>query len=381
MSLPSSASSPARDIDQQALDWFVRRGRGLSVAEAARFEAWLAADPANADALARWESDWTALDALPEAGIAALKRELAAQQAREAAGDAAGAVGEARGSRAARPGFWARWTSRRSTADARVRAYRPRLALIGAALAMSAAVSVGWWTWERPTYVQSFATARGGELDVRLPDGSRLKLDTATHLSVAFRRGRREVRLADGQAYFEVEHDGSRPFDVFAGASRMTDLGTRFSVRYTPGIPGNGDVQVAVEQGSVRVGHVPGADPIARVLAGEDAEAVILTAGQQVSCDPAGAIGTVTALEPSAFAIWRDGRVSFDDTPLSQALAEFERYGPTHLALAGPDVAALRITGTFNPRHIENFMRVLPKVQHVVLQPHGETTDIALSPR
>jgi transmembrane sensor len=54
--------------------------------------------------------------------------------------------------------------------------------------------------------------------------------------------------------------------------------------------------------------------------------------------------------------------VSFDDTPLAQALAELGRYGPTGITLQDPQLGALRLTGTFDPRHLDNFVRALPRV-------------------
>ena len=58
--------------------------------------------------------------------------------------------------------------------------------------------------------------------------------------------------------------------------------------------------------------------------------------------------------------------------PLSQALAEFERYGPTRLAVRDPAVAAMRLSGTFDPRHLDNFRKALPKVLPVrLLDPQG----------
>lgn len=61
--------------------------------------------------------------------------------------------------------------------------------------------------------------------------------------------------MPEGQAVFSIKGDPSRPFDVLAGPLRITVVGTRSSVRFTPGIRGEEGVQVAVEEGRVRVGH------------------------------------------------------------------------------------------------------------------------------
>ena len=56
------------------------------------------------------------------------------------------------------------------------------------------------------------------------------------------------IELASGEAYFDVVHDASRPFTVYAGNRRITDIGTKFSV-----FRNGDDVRVTVREGRVRV--------------------------------------------------------------------------------------------------------------------------------
>ncbi|CDG85965.1 FecR family protein [Janthinobacterium agaricidamnosum] len=340
-------SLPSRSADSQALDWFVRRGAGLDAAEEALFQDWLAADATHQAALARRQHDWDALDALPAAGVERLRRQLAADLRAEKP--------EVASSRRAWFGMLA--------------GLAPRAALV---LAVLCAAGGGYLAWDyqqgQPLYTGQFATRRGEQLDVALPDGSRLRLDTGTHIAVALYRQRREVRLAEGQAVFQVRGDRTRPFEVLAGPLRVTVVGTRFAVRHTPAMAGADGVRVAVEHGRVRVA-APATAPATAVIA--------LGAGQQVVSDAAGKLGPVTALGAAGIAPWRDGRVSFDNQPLSVVLAEFERYGASGVTLADPRTAALRITGTFDPRRPDNFLRIVPQVLPVRLRRQNGVTEIA----
>jgi len=341
---PPAAPSP--EIDNAALDWFVRRGGGgFDATEEAAFQAWLVVDGRHPAAFARWQRDWNALDALPAEGLRALRKNLA--------GDKAAAH--------APPPRRAWW---RGLAD-----WVPQGAFAAAALLMVAGGSyLAWSHWQQqPVFAQSFATVRGQQLDLSLPDGSRLRLDTATRADVTFYRQRRELRLPEGQTVLQVKGDAARPFDVLAGPLRITVVGTRFSVRYTPGTSGKEGVRVAVEEGRVRVAH---AGPAA------SGAAIELGAGQQVASDAAGVLGEVSAVPAAGIAPWRESRVSFDNTPLAQALAEFERYGPTGLVVRDPGVAALRVTGTFDPHRLDNFSRVLPRVLPVRLREQDGVTEI-----
>ncbi|MET1117217.1 MAG: FecR domain-containing protein [Comamonas sp.] len=343
MTDPSHATSARSDLDDEALDWFVRSRAAPHGAREAR-ERWLAGSPARAAAFARWQADWRQLDALPAAAVQQLRCQLEADKA-QAARQAAASV-------PARGRWWQGWT-----------ALAPQAALAAVVLALTGGGSyLAWEHWQQqPLFAQSFETQRGQQLNVQLPDGSRLRLDTATRIDVRLYRQRREVFLPEGQVVFSVEGDSARPFDVLAGTTRVTVVGTRFSVRNTAGSP----VSVAVEEGRVRV---------APAAAAHQAPALLLGAGQQFV---GGIVGTVAA---SGIAPWRDGRITLDNLPLSSALAEFERYGPTRMRVRDPAVAALRVSGTFDPRQLENFRRSLPLVLPVRLQENGAEVEIVARP-
>lgn len=344
-------AAPSTSPDEAALDWFVRRAGGqFDAADEAAFQAWLATDHAHAAAFARHQRDWRLLDALPADGLRTLRQNLADDKA---------------ATRRTAPRRRAWWQG--------LSGWAPQGALAAAALMVSCGAYLAWGLWQQqPVFEQSFATARGQQLEVVLPEGSSLRLDTLTTADVTLYRGRREVRLPQGQAMFQVKGDAARPFDVLAGPLRITVVGTRFSVRYTPGVPGRAGVQVAVEEGRVRV--------VRAERSATDA-AVELVAGQQIASDMAGLLGAVSVVPAAGIAPWRDSRVSFDNTPLGQALAEFERYGPVHLTVREPAVAALRVTGTFDPRRLDNFARILPQVLPVRLREQGGEAEIVSAGR
>lgn len=349
-------------LDDQALDWFVRRGGGLDTVEETAFQAWLVADPAHRTAYARWQDDWRALDALPAAGIDALRHPP------EAATQCAASERSVRAAVPVAPDRRNWWGGLLGGA--------PRAAFAAFALVAVVGGGLAWQHWQQPVFTAQYASARGEQLDVTLPDGSSLRLDTGTRVEVAIYRHRREVRLPEGQALFAVAPDAGRPFDVLAGATRITVVGTRFSVRNTPGIAGDAAVRVAVEEGRVRVRRAQ--SPLAELsdsLSG-NRQMVELAAGQQLAAWPTGQPGPVRAVPPLGIAPWRENRVSFNDAPLSHALAEFARYADPGIEMRDPAVAALRITGTFDPQRPDGFARVLPQVLPVRLRERDGAVEI-----
>jgi transmembrane sensor len=344
MTPPLPPPEDASRLRQDVLEWFVRRHRETwRAADEREFQAWLAADPRHGEAYRQWESRWKALDAISPETVAGWRSGFAGNR-----------------NAPTRRGF-----------------LKPAFAMAAAGMAVGGGF-LGWRHLQaQPVFEQAFATRRGQQLDVPLPDGSRLRLDTATRIEIRLFRDRREVTLREGQAVFAVQsekdRDNGRPFDVLAGPLRVRVVGTRFAVRYTPGIAGAEGARVSVEEGRV---HVMRTD-VAKQGAKQGAkEGVFLTAGQQVESDALGALAAVSSVPGEGIAPWREHRLSFVDTPLSRALAELERYGSTGLVVKDPLVAALRLSGTFDPRDARTLRRALPSALPVRLKDAGAVAEI-----
>lgn len=342
-------------LDVQAALWATRRQDGLTEEEEAELSVWLAGDPARGQRLAELTGVLGQLDELPPDDVATFKATVP--------------------DRTVPPREHPRRPDRRAWLMG-WRGLGPSLAMAGLAAMVTGGGWLGWHHWQQhPTFTQSLATARGQQLEAPLPDGSTLRLDTATRLDVALYRSRREVHLPQGQALFHVRADAERPFHVFAGAVRITVLGTRFSVRYASEGLHPGHVSVVVEEGRVRVARVYGPSSTGRDPAAAPAhDSVELTAGQTVQADAQGHLTPVTRMPLSAALAWREGRVVLNDTPLKEAVAEFERYLNTGLVIHDPTVAALRLNGSFDLREAHAFRRALPQVLPVRLLPRPDGT-------
>lgn len=353
-SFPSRSAGTAR-LREEALDWFVRRqDQGLSADEELRFQAWLAGDEARRQAFAHWQDEWSAFDEIPRATQALLLRDLAHEQAADASG-----AQDANEYARRQPQVTVQNRPPRSVPRRRVLV--PAFAVAAFVVVAGGSGHLAWRHWQsQPVFVQAFSTQRGQQSEVPLPDGSRLRLDAATRLEVTYYRQRREVKLLDGQAVFAVQGDPKRPFQVIAGSTRATAVGTQFAVRHLPGMQGDKSVGVAVEEGTVKVEPVAVHAGGPRPTTGTDGSPVLLSAGQQVFGDAVGVLSTVLPVSQGDIAPWRENRVRFDSVRLDWALAEWARYRDPQLVIRDPAVAALQITGVFDPRDLETFRRVLP---------------------
>lgn len=190
----------------------------------------------------------------------------------------------------------------------------------------------------RPDYV----TGKGQKSIVDLPDGTRVTLDASSAMDVAFASGRRDVRLLNGRAFFDVAHDRVHPFAVRAGGRVVTALGTQFDVRLTQNA-----VQVVLAEGSVSVAS---------------GAAVVRLAPGEAFTAKAGAAGKVTSANVDEALAWKQGVVEFRDQPLSEAVALLNRYTRARIVIRDPKVAALRITGVFKTGDARRFGRSVSEV-------------------
>jgi transmembrane sensor len=147
---------------------------------------------------------------------------------------------------------------------------------------------------------------------------------------------------------------------VEIGKKRVIAVGTQFSVRRE-----NNDIRVAVTEGKVRIEDV--SSPLrqkANSSAGEDPQGE--TAGSTDVFLPAGSVAQTVSSEilvnehaaPQVDQLlsWRNGYVVFRDTPLVEAVAEFNRYNTRQIVVADPEIAAIRVGGNFRSNNTDAFL-------------------------
>lgn len=213
-----------------------------------------------------------------------------------------------------------------------------RAVLAGTALATFAAIGGGFAVLH-DSGAQRFETALGEQRKLILDDGTQLTMDTGTRLVVKMGDQRRAVELLSGRAYFAVAKDALRPFVVTAGDRQVVAVGTAFDVAR------DGDrMSVTMVEGKVIV-HQPGHAVRDRTL----------IAGDRLRLGRAPADTKQDRPDVLAVTAWQSGRAVFDDTPLSEAIAELNRYDRRQLLIADPAIADLRISGSYQTGASEDF--------------------------
>lgn len=188
-----------------------------------------------------------------------------------------------------------------------------------------------------------YATGTGEQRTVSLADGTTVALGPDSAIDIAYVGNARRVRLLSGQAFFEVTHDPSRPFQVEARALEVTDLGTGFDVQLAPD-----GASVAVAHGAVRVDYAGASPPVSRNLqAGEWMQ--VAWSGQAVQGgEPADQV-----------AAWRHGRLIANDRPVSKVVDELRPYFNGIIVLTSTALGERRVTGVYDLHDPEAALRAL----------------------
>ncbi len=214
------------------------------------------------------------------------------------------------------------------------------------------------------TVIYAYATETGQQRDVNLDDGSTITMNTQSNLEVSFSDANRRVSLENGEAFFSVSRDETRPFEVDAGRGQITVLGTQFSVRR------RGDVtEVTVLEGRVLVEGEP--TPFGRPSS-------ILTAGMIAIVDDGGVVREIVGDSAiDRLLSWREGKLNFSGTPLSDAVAEFNRYNDTQLVLTDDSIGDIEIGGTFTATNVLAFARLADTGLGLKTRTNGSVIEIS----
>lgn len=225
-----------------------------------------------------------------------------------------------------------------------------RRALLKGLVIGAGASAIGWSGYRQaPQWMADQRTTTGERLSVRLEDGSRLSLNTASAVDIRYNAEQRLLILRNGEIQVETAPD-PRPFLVRSAQVEMRALGTRFDVRQSDGVTALSVLQHAV---AVRLGAEP-------------AETVV-TAGQTVTFDSQRML-SLRPNEPGEGA-WAQGRLIVDNWRLDRLVAELARYRQGYLGCA-TEIGHLPVSGAYSLDDIDLTLNALTHALPVRLASH-----------
>jgi transmembrane sensor len=224
------------------------------------------------------------------------------------------------------------------------------------AAAFLAAVALWWIRGAFPGPPMVYQTTRGEQIAAQLPDGSILRLNSGSYVTVRYGREERVVEIDRGQALFVVARDRNRRFRVAAGDAHIIALGTRFDVYRRA----NSTV-VTVVEGSV---GMFGAE-LPPGQTGLPADALRVDAGYQVSVDSGGVLAQPSPVDVQQTVAWLQQKIAFERRPLGEVVEEFNRYVSIPIRIEDAALRALPISGVFDAYDIDSFVAFLNTLEGV----------------
>lgn len=357
MSKPKSPVTLNESILEEASGWFIDFNEGeLDAAAREQFHQWLRRSPEHVRAYieiaAAWE-DSSRLNPPQTLDIDALIAQASAEHNIIPLSSHARRGGE----------------SGRTPTQGEVPNSTRRMRFAVAAAVLLAVIGASAW-YGHALLIPTYATEIGEQRSITLADGSSVQLNSRSRLKVRFTDGERTVELLEGQALFSVAKNPARPFVVYSGPTRVRAVGTQFDVYRKP----NGTT-ITVIEGRVAATLEQREGEAVSQEAGARAE-VFLVAGEQFTVTPRSASQPIRANLATATA-WTERKLIFDETPLMEVVAEFNRYNTRQLIIQDPALAEFHIRGNFQAAEPDRFVQFLRERFGVRVSERGEEIHIS----
>ncbi|MCW3463778.1 FecR family protein [Chitinophaga nivalis] len=212
----------------------------------------------------------------------------------------------------------------------------------------------GQWTWLK--------NPPGKRSRILLPDSSVVYLSGGSSLRYPAGYGNSHRQLfLEGEAYFMVKHDTTKPFSVTTGQVTTVDVGTAFNIRSLKDQP---EICIAVAEGVVNVSDTKG-------------EVGSLTRLQQLRYHvQTGSHKTTLVDNEAQIGSWREGVLLFRKQSLGEVATELERYYGVSIRFAQPALAHVLITTTLKNVSLPEALDILSLTAAVQCKQEGNTVTI-----
>lgn len=210
----------------------------------------------------------------------------------------------------------------------------------------------------------TLSTAKGETYMVRLPDGTKVWLNTASSLKypASFAKlKKRDVELS-GEAYFEVAKDPLQPFVVKTATQNVEVLGTHFNINsYTD----ENGTKTTLLEGAVKVSLRDGI--LSRVIKpGEE----VLNIQQQLQVRPANLKDAVA---------WKSGYFRFNNENLESIMRQVSRWYDVDVVYAGNrnELAELTFWGIVSKeKNVSEVLKMIERAEKVKFSITGRTITV-----
>lgn len=190
----------------------------------------------------------------------------------------------------------------------------------------------------------TFKTTTGERKQFILPDGSTVILNSNSSFTFDKNFGKRDRQVnLNGDAFFNVAKDPSKPFKVISNGFSTTAIGTAFYVHANPALT---DFSVNLLEGKVKLENKSG-------------ETLFLAAGEKASWAKSNNGFTRERYDTISLNRWVKGILSFKNTPVQDAFAQLESWYSVDIEDMRTNPEIISINGDYMHAPLEDVLKVI----------------------
>lgn len=195
---------------------------------------------------------------------------------------------------------------------------------------------------EIPSYVIRENKA-GQKTKIFLPDGSVAFLNSSSSIKYlsGFIGDERRVVL-EGEAFFEVAKDETKPFIVESRTIETIALGTAFNIN---AFDDSDVIRVSLVDGEVRVNQI-----------GNNAETVILNPGYEVIVEPNSQSFLEMPFKTDDVLGWKEGKLVFKQATFYEVSQKLERWYGVQIKIRGNVPINWKVTTVYHDQSLKNVL-------------------------
>lgn len=209
----------------------------------------------------------------------------------------------------------------------------------------------------KPMVYDTLTIPRGGQYPIRLADGTKVWLNSATSLRYpeTFAGNERKVELISGEAFFEVAHNSAKPFRVVVKGQTIEDLGTQFNINAYDDEPAT---KTTLLEGSVKVSKAN--------------QKVLLKPGQQAVLKSVNAPIIIQSVDVDEAVAWKNGYFKFNGEDLKSVMRKISRWYNVDVTYQGNSGGNITFLGEVSrSKNISAVLKIMEATGNVHFQVAG----------
>lgn len=226
------------------------------------------------------------------------------------------------------------------------RLFAPLAATVALVLALSALSFMHYRYYQASEYYTLLTDEHKSSFT--MDDGTQITLNKNSRLTYtnAYGKKERSVKL-EGEAFFEVSKDATKPFVVAAGEASIIVLGTHFNVKADTS---SDDITATLVEGSIRFEG--------------SKQNIVMTPNQQLTFSCSTNKIDLKQVDTDTFTGWKNGLLKYKSIPFINLIIELEKTYQVEIKienkqLTKPDVT---VSGTFSSeQNIEQILKVITR--------------------